>query len=106
MSQNSFSSEHSDRFSHSTSRAQMLPGSSTQTAFPGVFILVSQERPGEPPFTYSEWLETDPDQSWYWMPDWQAAEQEAEEDFRAGRYQRFAVMDDFIGSLRDLMAEA
>ena len=106
MSQNSFSSEHSDRFSHSTSRAQMLPGPSTQAALPGAFILVSRECPGEPPFTCDEWLETDPDQSWYWTPGWQAAEQEAEEDFRIGSYQRFATMDDFIDSLRDLMAEA
>jgi hypothetical protein len=48
--------------------------------------------------------EPDPDQQWYWTPGWQAQEQEAEEDLRLGRYQDFGTMDEFIDSLRSLLA--
>jgi hypothetical protein len=39
------------------------------------------------------------DQAWYWTPEWQAREREAEADLRAGRYEDFDSMDDFLASL-------
>ena len=45
------------------------------------------------------------DQSWYWTKEWQKLEAEADEDFRAGRYDDFESMDDFIAALREDMAE-
>jgi len=42
---------------------------------------------------------TDPDQAWFWTPEWQAAERKADEDLAAGRYKDFATMDDFIADL-------
>ncbi|MBU1486962.1 hypothetical protein KKH56_02780 [bacterium] len=33
--------------------------------------------------------EQDDDQAWFWTPEWQAKEREADEDLRAGRYKRF-----------------
>src|SRR5438874_2174149 len=33
------------------------------------------------------WLRSiDPDQAWFWTPEWQAKEREADEDYAAGRY--------------------
>jgi len=40
-----------------------------------------------------------PDQAWYWTPEWQAQERQAEADLRAGRYEEFATMDEFLASL-------
>lgn len=37
--------------------------------------------------------------AWYWTPEWQAWEQEADEDLQVGRYEVFDSMDDFIASL-------
>jgi len=39
------------------------------------------------------------DQSWYWTPEWQAAEKEADEDIAAGRVQSFDNIDDAINFL-------
>ena len=41
----------------------------------------------------------DPDQAWYWTPEWQADERESRADFAAGRYKEFPSMDDFIADL-------
>jgi hypothetical protein len=41
----------------------------------------------------------DPDQAWYWTPEWQAAEQESRADILSGRYKSFSSMDDFIADL-------
>jgi len=46
-----------------------------------------------------------PDQSWFWSEEWQAMEREAEEDFRAGRYETFESTDAFLEGLKDLMAD-
>lgn len=35
-------------------------------------------------------------QSWYWTPEWQAAEKEADEDIAAGRVLRFDNVDEAI----------
>jgi len=37
--------------------------------------------------------------AWYWTPEWQSWEREADEDRKAGRYEVFESMDDFIEAL-------
>ena len=39
------------------------------------------------------------DQSWYWMPAWQAAEAEADAELAAGEFDDFTSMDDMIVDL-------
>ena len=39
------------------------------------------------------------DQSWFWTPEWQARHQEAEEDYREGRFEEFDNMDHFLATL-------
>lgn len=46
------------------------------------------------------------DQSWYWTPEWQAAEKEADEDIAAGRVQRFDNIDDAIKFLHQQIEKA
>jgi len=41
------------------------------------------------------------DQSWYWTPEWQAAEKEADEDFAAGRVHRYYNVDVSIKFLHE-----
>lgn len=38
----------------------------------------------------------DVDESWFWSEEWQAGEREAEEDFKAGRYEDFDTIDSLI----------
>jgi len=45
------------------------------------------------------------DQAWFWTPQWQAMEREADEDLAAGRYEEFGSLDDFIDGLRQLIDE-
>lgn len=40
------------------------------------------------------------DQLWFWTPEWQAREREADEDIRAGRVESFHSADELIRSLR------
>lgn len=42
------------------------------------------------------------DQAWFWTPEWQAMEREADEDLAAGRYEDFETLDDFIEDLKRL----
>ena len=44
-------------------------------------------------------VEIDPNQAWFWTEEWQAKEREVDEDIKAGRYEEFDNMDDFIDSL-------
>jgi hypothetical protein len=44
-------------------------------------------------------VEIDPDQAWFWTPEWQERERQADEDLRLGRYEEFDSFDDFIDSL-------
>ena len=44
-----------------------------------------------------------PDQSWFWTPQWQAMEQEADDDLARGRYEVFESMDDLIADLERLV---
>lgn len=39
------------------------------------------------------------DQAWFWNPDWQAGEREADQDIRNGRFTRYESSEDFIASL-------
>jgi hypothetical protein len=41
----------------------------------------------------------DPDQLWFWSPEWQAQEKKTDEDIAAGRYKTFQTMEDFIVDL-------
>ena len=50
--------------------------------------------------------ERDPDQAWFWSPEWQAGERQADEDLRTGNYEDFDTMDDLIASLKTEMAVA
>lgn len=45
----------------------------------------------------------DPDQAWFWTPEWQAGERQTDEDLRTGNYEDFDTMDDFITSLKEEM---
>ncbi|MCY3586257.1 MAG: AbrB/MazE/SpoVT family DNA-binding domain-containing protein [Acidimicrobiales bacterium] len=45
--------------------------------------------------------ERDPDQAWYWTPEWQAGEKQIEVDRAAGRFGPvFDSADEFLGALR------
>lgn len=46
------------------------------------------------------------DQSWYWTPEWQAAEKEADEDITAGRVHRFDDVEDAIKFLHQQAKES
>ena len=42
----------------------------------------------------------DPAQAWFWTPEWQAREREADEDIRAGRVKRFDRLENLFEDLR------
>lgn len=50
--------------------------------------------------------ERDPDQAWFWTPEWQAGEREADEDLQTGNYEDFDSMDDFITALKSEVVTA
>lgn len=41
----------------------------------------------------------DPDQAWFWTPEWQAGEREADADIAAGRGTRHHSDEDFLAAL-------
>lgn len=41
----------------------------------------------------------DPDQAWFWTPEWQAKEEEADADKAAGRVERFDNDEAFLAAL-------
>ena len=43
----------------------------------------------------------DRDQAWFWTPEWQAAEREAEEDIKAGRVHHFENVEAAISFLNE-----
>jgi len=55
--------------------------------------------PGEVQIT----IEPVDDEAWYWTPEWQAAEREADEDIAAGRVERFDTPEEILASLRKRM---
>jgi len=42
----------------------------------------------------------DATQAWFWSPEWQAGEREADTDRAAGRIESFSSDDEFVGALR------
>lgn len=40
-------------------------------------------------------------QAWYWTPEWQAAEREADEDIAAGRYKTTDSLNELLQDLED-----
>jgi len=46
------------------------------------------------------------DQSWYWTPEWQAAEKEADEDIATGRVHRFKNVNNAIKFLHEQADQA
>lgn len=51
-------------------------------------------------------VERDPDQAWFWTPEWQAGERQADEDLRPVNFDDFDTMDDFIALLKREIAAA
>jgi hypothetical protein len=43
--------------------------------------------------------ERDPDQAWFWTPEWQAKEREADEAIRLGKFERFESEEAFEAAL-------
>lgn len=41
----------------------------------------------------------DPDQAWFWTPEWQAGEREADADIAAGRTTRYNSDEEFMAAL-------
>ena len=39
------------------------------------------------------------DQAWFWTPEWQTKEREADQDISAGRYREFDKIDDLLKDL-------
>jgi len=39
------------------------------------------------------------DQAWFWTPEWQAREKEADQDLSAGRYREFDNLEDLLKDL-------
>ena len=44
--------------------------------------------------------EIDPDQAWFWTPEWQAKEHEADQAIAEGRFTRYYSEDDFLASFK------
>lgn len=54
-----------------------------------------------------EVIETEAEaQAWYWSPEWQAAEQEADEELDRGEYDEFETVEAFVDSLSPTGYEA
>lgn len=50
-------------------------------------------------FTADTTTELLDDVEWYWTPEWQAMEDEADEDWKAGRISSYKSIDEFLASL-------
>lgn len=48
----------------------------------------------------------DASQAWFWTPEWQAGEREADADLAAGRMETFASGEEFLEALRALAKPA
>ena len=66
--------------------------------------VVFEEREGELVLRAAD---RDPDQAWFWTPEWQAGEREAEEDIREGRVSEpYDDVEELIEDLRQGHAHA
>ena len=48
----------------------------------------------------------DPDQAWFWTPEWQAGEWEADENYAAGRFTRYYSTEEFLAALKQWSKDA
>jgi bifunctional DNA-binding transcriptional regulator/antitoxin component of YhaV-PrlF toxin-antitoxin module len=48
----------------------------------------------------------DPGQVWFWTPEWQAKEREADEDYAAGRFTRYYSDEEFLAALKQWSDDA
>ncbi len=46
-------------------------------------------------------MQVDPEQWWFWTPEWQAGERIVDKELRTGEYEEFDNMDDFLASLAE-----
>lgn len=44
-------------------------------------------------------VEIDPDQAWFWTPEWQAGEREADDDLHEGRFRVVDSVDELFGNI-------
>ncbi|MDQ2741194.1 MAG: AbrB family transcriptional regulator [Chloroflexota bacterium] len=49
-----------------------------------------------------EMREIDPEQAWFWTPEWQEGEREADEDIAAGRVTRYDSDEEFLKHLESI----
>ena len=50
-------------------------------------------------FIDNRWIATDPQQAYFWTPDWQAGEREVDEEYARGETEHFDNVDDLIDDL-------
>lgn len=48
----------------------------------------------------------DPDQAWFWTPEWQEGEREADADLAGGRANTFRSTNEFIAHLKSVAPQA
>jgi AbrB family looped-hinge helix DNA binding protein len=46
-------------------------------------------------------IDIDPEQSWFWTPEWRAREREADRDYAEGRFITYHSTEEFLDSLPD-----
>src|SRR5687767_5388544 len=46
----------------------------------------------------------DPDQAWFWTPEWQAKEREVDANLAAGRFERYHSTEEFFAALERVPA--
>ena len=75
----------------------------TKTSESNIRISNSQSTSSKAVYAFNPILETfveiDPSQAWFWKPEWLAGELKAENELRAGEFEEFDNIDDFIDSL-------
>ena len=46
-------------------------------------------------------IDIDPEQAWFWTPEWQANERDADRDYAEGRFTTYYSTEEFLDSLPD-----
>lgn len=73
----------------------MLPGAEVE-AVEQAGEVIYLTRAGRP---VARIVPVDPEQAWYWTPEWQAKEREADEDIAAGRDKVYYSDEEFLAAL-------